>query len=191
MSNFIALLDACVLYPASLRDTLLRAASADLYRPHWSAQILDEVVRHLRADRGISEAQAQRLASALREHFAEAETTGFESLIPTLTCQEKDRHVLAAAIRCHAQIIVTFNLKDFPVSSLEPFSIAAQHPDTFLTHLFRLEPDTMMTLIDEQATALRNPPATFSRVLETLTQHAPVFVSGVRAYIGDGMSDEV
>jgi predicted nucleic acid-binding protein len=188
VSNFTALLDACVLYPASLRDTLLRAASADLYRPQWSAQILDEVVRHLRADRGISDQQAQHLVAALREHFAEAETAGYERLIPSLTCHEKDRHVLAAAVRSHAQIIVTFNLKDFLAASLEPFGIAAQHPDAFLTHLFHLAPDTMVTLIYEQATALRNPPASIDRVLETLEQHAPVYVSALRAYLRDDKS---
>ena len=185
MSSFIAVLDACVLYPASLRDTLLRAAAADLYRPQWSVHILDEVIRHLRADRGISEGQARRLLGALREHFAEAETTGYESLIPTLTCHEKDRHVLAAAVRSQAQVIVTVNLKDFPASSLASFNIEAQHPDKFLAHLFHLAPEIMASLIDQQAGALQHPPATPDRVLEALALHAPVFVSRLRAYRRD------
>lgn len=185
MSSFIAVLDACVLYPASLRDTLLRAAAADLYRPQWSVQILDEVIRHLRADKGISEEQAHRLLGALREHFAEAETTGYESLIPTLTCHEKDRHVLAAAVRSQAQVIVTVNLKDFPASSLASFNIEAQHPDTFLAHLFHLAPEIMTNLIDQQAAALQHPSATPDRVLEALALHAPQFVSRLRAYRRD------
>jgi hypothetical protein len=126
-----------------------------------------------------------RRSATLREHFAEAETTGYESLIPILTCHEKDRHVLAAAVRAQAQVIVTVNLRDFPVSSLEPFSIEAQHPDTFLTHLFHLAPQMLASLVAQQAAALRHPPATVNSVLETLGQHAPMFVSRVRAYHRD------
>ncbi len=123
MSRFIAVLDACVLYPASLRDTLLRAAMRDFYRPQWSAQILDEVTRNLRDNRGLTIEQANRLLNAIRRHFSEAEVTDYESLIPLLTCHEKDRHVLAAAIRARADVIVTFNLKDFPATALTPYNI--------------------------------------------------------------------
>jgi len=185
-------LDACVLYPASLRDTLLRAALAGLYRPWWSAQILEETTRNLREKRGLSAEQARRLVAAMTDHFEEASVTGHEIHIPVLTCHEKDRHVLAAAVHAHAQVIVTFNLKDFPVQSLEPFAIEAQHPDTFVTHLFDLTPDSMLGLLHEQAEALRKPPTTFERVLETLQQHVPVFVGKVRRYRQDneGFRDE-
>lgn len=188
MPGFIALLDACVLYPAALRDTLLRAALRDLYRPHWSAQIIDEVVRNLREHRGISDEQARKLTNALTTHFAEAAVTGYEDLIEGLTCHEKDRHVLAAAIRAHAAAIVTFNLKDFPPDSLQPHSIEAQHPDTFLVHIFHIDPEGMVELLRDQATTLKNPPTPFARVLEALEQHVPVFVSQVREYLQEDES---
>jgi len=72
MPVFIALLDACVLYPAALRDTLLRAAPRGLYRPQWSALIIDEVSRNLRENRGLTEEQTWKLTSAMTEHFGEA-----------------------------------------------------------------------------------------------------------------------
>ncbi len=192
MSTFAAVLDACVLYPASLRDTLLRAALVGLYRPWWSAQILEETTRNLQEKRGLSVEQAQRLVAAMTDHFDGASVTGHEILIPVLTCHEKDRHVLAAAVHAHAQVIVTFNLKDFPVQSLAPFAIEAQHPDTFTTHLFDLAPDIMLGLLHDQANALRNPPTTFERVLENLQQHVPVFVGKARRYWQDneGSRDE-
>jgi predicted nucleic acid-binding protein len=184
----IALLDACVLYPAALRDILLRAALRDLYRPHWSARIIDEVSRNLQEQRGVSHEQAQRLTSAMTRHFAEAAVTEYEDLIPQLTCHEKDRHVLAAAIRARARVIVTFNLKDFPADSLRPYSIQAQHPDTFLLQIFRIAPETVVASLQEQAAALKKPPTSFERVLETLEQQVPVFINQVREYIEDSGS---
>jgi predicted nucleic acid-binding protein len=186
MPGVIALLDACVLYPAALRDTLLRAALRDLYRPHWSAQIIDEVARNLREHRGITDEQARRLTNAMTSHFAEAAVTGYEHLIVGFTCHEKDRHVLAAAIRAQAQVIVTFKLKDFPPDSVRPHSIEAQHPDTFLIHLFHLDPEGMVGLLREQAAALKKPATPFERVLAALEQHVPGFVRQVREYLQNG-----
>lgn len=185
MSNLIAVLDACVLFPASLRDTLLRAAQKGLYRPHWSADIIDEVICNLKEDRGLSDEQAARLTSALIKHFGEAVVIGYDDLIPGLTCHEKDRHVLAAAVHTHAQVIITVNLKHLPESALYPYGIEAQHPDIFLDHLYNLVPDVMVEIIRAQAADLRRPPATVERLLDTLQAHAPVFVSKVRRNIVD------
>lgn len=62
-------LDACVLFPASLRDTLLRAADADLYRVHLTADILEEVRRNL-VKKGMEEQKSQRLINVIKEQFA-------------------------------------------------------------------------------------------------------------------------
>ena len=177
-----------MLYPAALRDTLLRLALRNLYRPHWSAQIIDEVTRNLREHRGLTADQAQRLTSALANHFCEAAVTGYEDLIPGLTCQEKDRHVLAAAIRAHATLIVTFNLKDFPSDSLQPHTIKAQHPDVFLVQLFSRDPEAIVESLREQAAALQRPSMRFERVLETLEQHVPDFVRQVRQYLQEALA---
>src|SRR2546421_8388562 len=121
MPSLIVVLDACVLFNAALRDTLLRAAEAELYRAQWSQEIVDELVRNLVAEGRMTEDQARRLEAVLQVAFPEAFVKGYDTLIPALTCDHKDRHVLAAAIPAHAQLLVTTNLKHFPDRSLAPY----------------------------------------------------------------------
>lgn len=184
-SPFIVTLDACVLFPASLRDTLLYAADAGLYRPAWTEQIWAEVTDNLKAkkDRPMTEEAASRLMADVRASFEAAFVTEYEGLIAAMTNHEKDRHVLAAAVVARAQVIVTFNMKDFPASALAPFDIEAQHPDEFLSRLFDLAPQTMADVIRTQAAALKRPPMTPARVLDTLARHTPRFVASVRPLI--------
>ena len=118
-------------------DTLLRAAEQEFYQLYWSADILAEVRRNL-VDKGrMTEAQASRLLRAMQDVFPEAEVTGYERLIPSMTNHPKDRHVAAAAAKAGAQVIVTQNLKDF--RSL-PEGIVAQTADQFLTNILNLDP---------------------------------------------------
>ncbi len=181
MSSFGAVLDACVLIPATLRDTLLRAAQRGLYRPHWSATILDEVERNLVKAQLTTPENAQRLVTILRQRFPRAMTTGYEPLIPAMATRDpNDRHVAAAAVTAHAQVIVTFNLRDFPEAGLTAYGLEAQHPDTFLTNLYDLAPKTICKLIAEQAAALRHPPATYDDILDNLTGQVPGFVRLMR-----------
>ncbi len=176
MSSFIAVLDACVLFPASLRDTLLRTAKAGLYRLQLTDDILMEVYRNL-IKKGMPEDKAKRLMDILSTEFEEAFVTQYRKLISSMPINEKDKHVLAAAMACKAQIIVTQNLKDFPPYLLASFDIEAQSPDDFLVHLYRLAPKTMWEIIVGQAGALRNPPKTLLEVLNTLKLHVPNFVN--------------
>jgi len=98
INNDEVLLDACVLIPMPLADTLLRlAAGPRLFRPKWSDQIMEEVSRTLQGKFGISPEKTQYREINLRQHFPEAWIEGYEDLIPTMTCHSKDRHVLAAA----------------------------------------------------------------------------------------------
>src|SRR5687767_9448716 len=109
---FKVVLDANVLYPFSLRDTLLRAAAEGLFQAYWSEQILDEVSRNL-IQAGMTKLQAERLRTAMEAAFPEARVTAHEHLIPAMNNDQKDRHVVAAAVKVGAQVIVTSNLKDF------------------------------------------------------------------------------
>ena len=95
----VAVLDANVLYPVSLCDTLPRCMLVDLYRPLWSNEILAEMVRNLIADGRATAEWANRRVEHMQQAFPQAIVRGYESLIPGLGCHEKDRHVLAAAIR--------------------------------------------------------------------------------------------
>jgi predicted nucleic acid-binding protein len=176
LSSFGVVLDACVLIPATLRDTLLRAVEKGMYRLHWSDKILDEVRRNL-VKRGMTSPEdAQDLIEQMDRFFAEANVRGFEVLIPAMTNDPKDRHVLAAAVMSRSQVIVTSNIKDFPKPALDPFGIEAQTPDEFLTYLFYLNPTLMMEILTEQAGDLNDPPMTVPEVLEVLAIVAPSFV---------------
>lgn len=183
MSSFYVVLDACVLYPFYLRDTLLRTAEKGLYRVHWSATILDEAVRNLVKTGRIDQSGAQRLIDAMAASFPEAIVTGYESLIDVMTNDEKDRHVAATAVRCHAQVIVTANLSDFPDAALAPYGLEAQHPDEFLCNLLDLDPSRVLQAVFEQAADLRRPPHTVLEVLERLGETVPDFAEIIRAML--------
>ena len=185
MTALVAVLDACVLYPMYLRDTLLRAAEAGLYEAHWSEDILGELRRNLVADI-LSDEQAQRLIGAMQAAFPEAHVADYTALVPAMRNQEKDRHVVAAAVRIGAQVIVTDNLRDFPPETLAPFGIAALSADAFLARLFVIDAEVMVALLGEQAASYRLPPRSPSEVLQRLAIFAPRFVELVRGEMGTG-----
>jgi predicted nucleic acid-binding protein len=101
--RFTVILDANVLYPFLMRDVLLSSARAGLFRARWSRSIMDEWVRNLISNKPEKERQIHRTASLMNERFPEAVVEDYEALIPSLSLpDEKDRHVLAAAIRAGA-----------------------------------------------------------------------------------------
>lgn len=185
LSSFGVVLDACVLIPATLRDTLLRAVEKGMYRLHWNDEILDEVRRNLVKREMTSPEDAQDLIDQMSYFFDEANVRGYEALIPAMTNDKKDRHVLAAAVISRSQVIVTSNIKDFPPASLAPFGIETQTPDEFLTNLFYLNPKLMQEILREQARDLRDPPVTVLEVIEVLSIVAPGFVKLVRSSLGE------
>jgi hypothetical protein len=154
-ADYSAILDACVLVGGGLRDTLLRLAETPrLYVPKWSEEIISETSRTLQNKFNKSPEQVEYLVSELRKTFPEAWVCGYEPFIEPLRTHEKDRHVLAAAIRCSAQTIVTFNLKHFPKEALDPFDVEAIHPDEFLVNQFHLDDTLVVAKFTEQATAI-------------------------------------
>lgn len=127
------ILDANVLFPFMLRDTLLRAAADGYFQLYWSEQILDEARRNLVGSARITEEQAERLFGKMTGAFPESRVVDHEPLIPAMKNEEKDRHVTAAAVKTEAQVIVTNNLKDFRDL---PEGLEAWSPDDFLLELF-------------------------------------------------------
>ena len=123
MANFVALFDACVLSPASVRDLLLRLALTDLFRARWTDRIHDEWIGGvLKRRRDLSKAQLERARDLMNQAVPDCLVTAYESLIDGLHLPDPDdRHVLAAAIRCQAGVIVTYNLKHFPEDALAPY----------------------------------------------------------------------
>ncbi len=175
-----------MLVPAVLRDTLLRAAEAYLYRAIWSAEILAEVESALVQKIGISPNQAARLSNALREVFPEAIVEGYETLTKAIAVDPKDRHVAAAAVRGGAQVIVTRNVKDFPDDVLALLGIEALSPDEFLQDLFDLDSERMLIIVTEQAAALENPPQTPREICASLRQFAPGFAALIETKLPEG-----
>ncbi len=177
-ASFRVVLDACVLFPFTLRDTLLRAAEAGLYQAYWSEQTLDEAERNLVKQGRATSAKAARLFAIIRETFPEAMVSDHESLAAAMSNHPSDRHVVAAVVKANAQVIVTSNLRDFvPL----PSGIEAQPPDLFLCNLFDLSPDLMLDLVEAQAAALRNPPVRVGELLVGLGASAPEFVALIKA----------
>jgi predicted nucleic acid-binding protein len=139
VAAFPAFLDTCSLFGAYLCDTLLRLADAGAYRPLWSAGVLDELQRNL-VRRGLAQDAVDRRISEMRRSFPDAEVHGYESLVEAMTCDAKDRHVLAAAVRSDAEVLVTFNVTDFPEASVKPYDIEVVSPDDFLLDQLDLYP---------------------------------------------------
>lgn len=178
--SFTVVLDACVLYPAHLRDTLLRLAEGKLYDARWSKDILDELERSLLRS-GINPTSVAYTIAEMQRSFSEAEITGYQSLITSMTCDPKDRHVLASAARGKVSAIVTFNLKDFPKSSLDPYEVDVIHPDHFLLDLLDLEPMQVTEDIIQQAVTNKRPPNTLRELLDALAKAgAPSFADTIR-----------
>jgi len=163
---YTVVLDTCVLYPAHLCDTLLRLAERQLYRPLWSADILQELERNL-AEVVAADAAAYRVGE-MKRAFPDAAVSGYGQLVGSMTCDPKDRHVLAAAARANAAAVITFNVSDFPPQSTEPLEIDVIHPDDFLLDLADLAREIVRDEIGRQAEANRRSPRTVDELAEAL-----------------------
>ncbi len=148
----LVVLDACVLANFSLCDALLRLAEPPtLFDPKWSEAIIRETTRTLELKLHWPSSLTAHLEAELRTHFSEAWISGYEALIPRMTNDEKDRHVVAAAVHGEAPVIVTFNLRHYRPEHLEPWGIRALHPDLFLIEIFRQEPELVIAKLEQQA----------------------------------------
>ena len=177
---FPVFLDACVLIPIRLTDMLMRLASAGTYRPLWSADVLVEVERNLVGKFELPSAKVGKRINDMRRTFPDAMVTGYEGLVGAMNNDVKDRHVLAAAVAAHASVIVTMNLKDFPVVALQPHGIDAISPDDFLLDLLDLHPRQTVECLRQLAMNLKNPPISREELLTGFAKTVPCFVKEVR-----------
>lgn len=169
---FTVVYDANVLHPASLRDLLIRLATTGLFRARWTDEILDEMVSSVLARNPKLDAEnLARTRALMNKAVPDCLVTGHDRLIESIDLPDPDdRHVVAAAIRCHAEVIVTSNLSDFPAENLTPFNLEAQSPDRFVLDLVDLAPDTVVSTIARQAAGLRRPPQSYEQLLDRLSQ---------------------
>lgn len=154
-----AVYDACVLYPAPLRDALVSLALTGLFRAHWTQAIHDEWTRNLLAHRSdLTPKQLYRTCQLMNKAVPDALVTGYEAKISSLRLPDpNDQHVLAAALHSRSQQIITFNLKDFPANILSGYGVEACHPDTFIAQLLEKHPETVAASLEAQRLRLIRP----------------------------------
>ncbi|WP_084351126.1 PIN domain-containing protein [Millisia brevis] len=176
------LLDACVLVPQLLNDLLLRVAAEGCYHPLWSPEVLDELRRTLVGALAIPAERAAARVELMRAALPHASIDDYQGVMDDLHTDRKDRHVLAAAIRGGSSIIVTANLRHFPVAALEPFGVEARHPDEFLCECLDVDPDAVLIAVDTIVEHNRRPPTSRAELFLALdrSNQAPEFAT--RAY---------
>ncbi len=173
---FTVVYDANVLYSAPLRDFLVRLARTRLFHGRWTDAILDETFRSIIANRpDLDEGKLERTRRLLCEAVPDCLIEGWEPLVDGLELPDPDdRHVVAAAIRAAAQVIVTLNAKDFPAAALEPFHIEAQHPDVFILGVIDLDPGAAVTVVHQQQKDLVRKPMSVPQLLDLLERQGLV-----------------
>ncbi len=169
-SHFTVVYDACVLYPAPLRDFLMRLALTDVFRARWTDLIYEEWIKSLLTSRpDLKRDELERTRTLMNTAVRDCLVSGFEHLIPSVVLPDPDdRHVVAAAVHSGASLIVTFNLKDFPLDVLKGYYVAAQHPDDFVFYLLDLHPAQVCQAAANHRQSLKNPPKTVDEYLDTL-----------------------
>jgi len=170
VSDFTVIYDACVLYPDALRDFLMWLALTDLFKARWTEEIHKEWIRNvLKNNPYLTLSELERTKNLMNANVRDCLVTGYESLISSLSLPDpNDRHVLAAALCGEADFIVTFNLKDFPSSILEPLGIVAIHPDEFILELIDINPLNVCQAALKQLKNLKNPPLTQQQYIDKL-----------------------
>ena len=165
-----------------LRDFLVRAQIAEIYDALWSHQILDEFAMSLKRRRpDLDPKRIDRTRTLLIEQFPEAIVREYEDLIPLMRNDVDDRHVLAAAVKGNANVLVTFNVKHFTANACEPYKIKVLTPDQFLCSLWQIYSKKMANVLVLQAIDLSKPPKTPVQLVETLGLSAPEFANKVLA----------
>lgn len=178
MARFTALLDACVLVPIVAANTLLRLAEAELFRLVWSEQILGEVQYAIeRVHPELAGGKAEHRISQMRAAFPHACADQFDAIrLDVRLPDPHDLHVVEAAVRGRADVIVTNNLKDFPSDALDLLGLEAQSLDDFLLNQLDLEPDITMRVLGTQAAEAKNPSQELPILLEKICRAgAPSF----------------
>ena len=181
---FTVVYDASVLYPAPIRDLLMEISIEGLVFARWTDRIHDEWQRNLIAKRPELAEPLARTLELMQKALPDATVRNYEALIENLELPDaNDRHVLAAAIKCGAQTIVTANLKDFPPEYLDLWDIEVQSPDIFLEHQLDLAGGVVINCAKRIRARLRNPPVSSPDYLETLAgAGAPITADKLREF---------
>lgn len=170
MSAVVAVIDANVLYRSTVRDLLIRLAISGLIQAKWSDRILDETFHNLVKNRpDLDPAKLARTRMLMNKAVRDVLVDGYEAIEATLTLPDvDDKHVLAAAIKANADIIITDNVSDFPTETLSSWGIVARTADRFISDLIGSNRDAVETALRQIAEAHASPPTTFEGVIDRL-----------------------
>ncbi|MGC9961220.1 MAG: PIN domain-containing protein [Acidimicrobiales bacterium] len=169
----LVVLDACVLYPPSLRDLLLTLAALDAFDVRWSETILEELRRNVVADS--PQLDAARFSShtlaEMRRHFPEAVVSVGQADIDGLDNHPKDRHVAAVAVKAGADAIVTINMRDFRSRILEAGGVSVVTPGQLVEAVLDEAPELVSYALRRMSSRWTNPPHSISEIVELLARH--------------------
>ncbi len=166
-NRFTVLVDACSLFSPLTRNLLLSLAEGEFFRLRWSARILEEVERAIArsyAQKGVTDGaeRAARARAAMERAFEEAAVTGYEELLPGLggLPDANDAHVIAAAVKTRATVIVTENLRHFPERILKPLDLEAKKADEFIADTIDLDIGRAIPIVRRMRERLKRPERT-------------------------------
>lgn len=169
--RFTCVLDTNIIYPIEIRDLLFWFAFYELFTPKWSNHIFDEWEKVMKG-KGVEEEEIKKRTNLANLAFPDALVTNYESLIETLELPDsKDRHVMAAAIKTNANVIVTNNLKDFPKEYLSRFGLSAKSADDFITDIIDLNHEKAVQAFKKLVLNRRNPDLDEYEVLDVLRKN--------------------
>ena len=182
MADWTACLDACVLVPMGLCDSLLSIARTGIYRPIWSYEILAEVRRNLP---NVDAADVEDRIAAMNEAFRDALVTGWQPMLSAVPDEVdvKDRHVVAAALQGQANVIVTDNLRDFAPAALASINLSVLSADDFLVSQFEVDPLLAAAGVRQQLARLQRPPRTAVEHIELIRPSVPGYAEVLEEYL--------
>ncbi len=187
---FVAFLDTCVLFPANLRDVILTIAEVGICQIRWSPDVLDELqqtyMKKSQVDGSKAEAGVRYLLGIMQDAFPDAmvDRSHYVHMIAAMPNAPRDRHVLAAAIACRADVLVTANLKDFRVPA-GFCDTDVQHPDDFLRYQLELAPQEFFRALKDLASNRHRPMNSVPGILNSLQKTVPKFASQAQTMLAD------
>lgn len=171
-NRFTAFVDACTLAGALKRNLLLTLAEAEFFRLRWSAEVLTETqsaIEKMLSGKGVTDAvdRAARARQNMEDAFEDALVVDFGGFLCVCASlpDPNDAHVLAAALKTQAAMIVTDNLKDFPAHLLAPLNIEARSSDAFIADTIALDPGRAVAALRRMRNRLKRPEKTAELLL--------------------------